>query len=135
MKRLALLLLLVPAFAAACGGSSDSGDPGLAEAPTAAPSEAPSEAAPAPTPPAEPAAPQGEEVSEQRGIGGVEEDPVTEPAEAEPAPAEPGEAPAREEDTSRPEAPIITGNDLDGNPLSIADFKGKPVVVKVFAEH
>ena len=53
----------------------------------------------------------------------------------EPAPAEPGEAPAREEDTSRPEAPIITGNDLDGNPLSIADFKGKPVVVKVFAEH
>ena len=132
MKRLALLLLLIPAFAAACGGSSDSG---LAEAPTAPPSEVPSEAAAAAPSPAEPAAPQGEEVSEQRGIGGVEEDPVTEPAEAEPAPAEPGEAPAREEDTSRPEAPIITGNDLDGNPLSIADFKGKPVVVKVFAEH
>ena len=132
MKRLALLLLLIPAFAAACGGSSDSG---LAEAPTAPPSEVPSEAAAAAPPPAEPAAPQGEEVGQQRGIGGVEEDANAEPAGAVPEPAEPGDAPARGEDTGRPEAPVINGSDLDGNPLSIEDFKGKPVIVKVFAEH
>ena len=39
------------------------------------------------------------------------------------------------EDTSRPVAPVIGGNDLDGNPLSIEDFKGTPVLVKVYAEH
>ncbi|MGI9657691.1 MAG: TlpA family protein disulfide reductase [Gaiellaceae bacterium] len=137
MRRLALVFLLVPVFVAACGGNS--GDSELAEAPTAPPSEAPTEAAPAPTPPASaeepaaPAAPQGEEIGEQRGIGGDE--PAAEaPMEAEPAPPASEDEP-REEDTSRPEAPVITGSDLDGNPLSIEDFKGTPVIVKVFAEH
>ncbi len=144
MKRLALLVLLVPVLVAACGGSS--GDSGLAPAPTPPASEPPADAAPAPTPaepaPGEPAAPaaEGEEIGEQRGLGDVggEEMPADQPAEppAEAAPAEaPAEAPAREEDTSRPLAPVITGTDLDGEPLSIEDFKGTPVVVKVYAEH
>ena len=41
----------------------------------------------------------------------------------------------REEDVRRPVAPIISGTDLDGNPLSLEDFKGTPVVVKVYAKH
>ena len=88
--------------------------------------EAPSEAAPAPTPPAsaeEPAAPtQGAEIGEQRGLGGD----TAPPPAADPPPEQSGEAPVREEDTSRPEAPVINGTDLDGNPLSIADFEGTP---------
>lgn len=163
MKRLALLLLLVPAFVAACGGSS-AGNGDFAPAPGAPPTEAASDAAtdPAPTEPEESmgsdegmssgdsmssdgsmgseerSAPQGEEIGEQRNLGGDEVDEASTPPEPE-ADAAPedtgGEASAREEDTSRPVAPVIAGTDLEGNPLSLEDFKGTPVVVKVYAEH
>ncbi len=146
MKRLFLLALLVPAIAVACGGSD-----GLAEAPTAP-------AAPPSAEPAEPAEqessdasnePQGEEIGEQRSIGDTEggdeaatdpTEPAAEPAEpaADPAdPAEPAADPAapREEDTSRPVAPVLVGTTLDGEPLSLEDFKGRPIIVKVFADH
>jgi hypothetical protein len=130
MKRLLLLALLVPAIAVACGGSAGGNDD-LAGAPTA-PAAAPS------AEPAEPAeqgssdAPQGEEIGEQRGIGDAEGGDAAAADPAEPA-ADPG-AP-REEDTSRPVAPVLVGSTLDGEPLSLEDFKGRPIMVKVFAEH
>jgi hypothetical protein len=126
MKRLFLLALLVPAIAVACGGSD-----GLAEAPTT-PAAAPSAESAEPAEPGSSdasAAPQGEEIGEQRSIGGDDEA-ATDPAE--PA-ADPG-AP-REEDTSRPVAPVLVGTTLDGEPLSLEDFKGRPIIVKVFADH
>ena len=140
MKRLFLLALLVPAIAVACGGS-DGGSDGLAEAPTAP-------AAPPSAEPAEPAEqessdasnePQGEEIGEQRSIGDTEggDEAATDPTEAAADPAEPAADPAapREEDTSRPVAPVLVGTTLDGEPLSLEDFKGRPIIVKVFADH
>tara|TARA_B100000686_G_C16284741_1_gene710635 strand:+ start:175 stop:573 length:399 start_codon:yes stop_codon:yes gene_type:complete len=34
-----------------------------------------------------------------------------------------------------PQAATIAGADLDGNPLSLKDFAGKPLLVKVFSKH
>jgi hypothetical protein len=133
MKRLFLLALLVPAIAVACGGSD-----GLAEAPTT-PAAAPSaESAEPPEPGSSDAsaAPQGEEIGEQRSIGGDDEA-ATDPTEPAADPAEPAADPGapREEDTSRPVAPVLVGTTLDGEPLSLEDFKGRPIIVKVFADH
>ncbi|MCY4087842.1 MAG: hypothetical protein OXG37_13415 [Actinomycetia bacterium] len=58
----------------------------------------------------------------------------TRPPQAESQEAPP-ETPAREEDTSRPKAAILSGQTLDGEPISTADFLGTPIVVKVYAEH
>jgi hypothetical protein len=51
--------------------------------------------------------------------------------------ATPDEEPTstRPEDMSRPLATVISGPTLDGGTVSIEDFRGTPVVVKVFAEH
>ena len=85
------------------------------------------EAAPAPSPdttPAEPPAETEAAVSQED----------TQPSGVESQEA-PSEAPAREEDTSRPKAAILSGVTLDGVPISTADFLGTPFVVKVYAEH
>lgn len=144
MKRYALLVVFLALVAGACGGGGDSSADSLPEAPTA-PASAGEELPPAPTAPESsmdaeaadepapaPAAPDGEEVGERRGIG----TPSPAPAESEPTPAGGDAGPAaREEDTSRPKAPIISGQTLAGEAISIEDFLGTPVVVKVFAEH
>ena len=56
-------------------------------------------------------------------------------AETGPPPASGKEATAGSEDASRPEAAILSGLTLDGEPVSTEDFLGTPFVVKVFAEH
>ena len=136
MKRFALLVVFLALAVGACGGGGDSAADGLAEAPKAPGSASEGELPPAPTAPApsvnpeaadEPspasAAPQGEEIGERRDIGSAPPPPPR--AEGEP----------RQEDTSRPKAPILSGQTLDGEPVSLEDFLGTPVVVKVFAEH
>ena len=55
------------------------------------------------------------------------------PAGSTPVPGE--AAVAGVEDASRPEAAILSGLTLDGEPISTEDFLGTPFVVKVFAEH
>ena len=118
MSRYAIPLLLVAMLLAACSDSSDSSrDPSL---PTATPASTTND----PTKPesgrransdGKPGTPQGEKTEERYKRG--------------------GEASMREEDVRRPVAPIISGTDLDGNPLSLEDFKGTPVIVKVYAKH
>ena len=60
-----------------------------------------------------------------------EETPAEEIAEA---PAELEEAPAESEKTPEPIlAPDFTVYDIDGNPVTLADFRGKPVVINFWA--
>lgn len=134
MKRIALLGLLVPAFLVACGGGSGESSDDLAlppqapaPAPAAEPSESMSSGEPESMSEAPPAADEGEEIGEQRGLAVDDES-------AEMSMPEPEDS-MRGEDTSRPLAPVIAGTTLDGEPISIEDFKGRPVMVKVFAEH
>jgi hypothetical protein len=51
------------------------------------------------------------------------------PAETEPA----TETTAQPRDASRPAAPPIEGETLDGELLSLADFRGRPVLVNVWS--
>ena len=102
------------------GEGSDSGSASSTAAETG-------EAAPAPSPDATPAEPPAET---EAAVS--QED--TQPSGVESQEA-PSEAPAREEDTSRPKAAILSGVTLDGVPISTADFLGTPFVVKVYAEH
>jgi len=103
---------------------------------------------PVPPPPAMSEPPEPEdgaedaETGEERGLdgmagkGGSEESSMSATPEPPVAPA-PDEEPTstRPEDMSRPLATVISGPTLDGGTISIEDFRGTPVVVKVFAEH
>ena len=51
------------------------------------------------------------------------------PTQPEP-PAEQGPSPG---DPSRPKAPPVAGTTLDGDELSLADFRGRPVLVNVWS--
>ncbi|MFQ5427204.1 MAG: hypothetical protein ACE5EV_08990 [Gaiellales bacterium] len=128
MKRLALLALPVLAAVGltACGGGGGDGGGGLAQAPTASSSQT------APTAGGTDSL-GGEEIGERRGLGGVSDSEQTKSAEPSGSTSSGANTP-RVEDTSRPEAPVIGGETLDGAPISLEDFKGTPVVVKVFAE-
>jgi hypothetical protein len=44
-----------------------------------------------------------------------------------------GREPLEEQSDSRPAAPEIAGTTLDGETLALADLRGRPVFVKVFA--
>jgi cytochrome oxidase Cu insertion factor (SCO1/SenC/PrrC family) len=40
---------------------------------------------------------------------------------------------ATEETSTRPAAPAIAGESLDGEPLALADYRGRPVLVNVWS--
>jgi hypothetical protein len=45
----------------------------------------------------------------------------------------PAAAPATPEDAGRQRAPAIMGISLDGEPISLEDFRGEPVLVNVWS--
>ena len=111
MRRVTPFVLVLTAVLAGCSAVGESG--------------------PAPAEPDPPAAVPERDESSSRGereeLGGGQAAPAEEGGAGE------GESASATPAPDRPEAPVVEGPTLDGAEISLADFRGKPVFLKVWA--